>query len=348
MRWLLAAAVLISASGIVQAAPPTVGGSLHAPAFWQAYKARFITPAGRVIDAANKNISHSEGQGYAMLLAVAADDRATFDLLWQWSRAQLIRDDSLFAWKWDPESTPHVIDANNASDGDLLIAWALAEAGDYWPGAPYRAAAAEIAEAIAKEDVVETAFGPTLTPGRIGFEAEDRPDGPVVNLSYWVFPALWRLRTIAPDGPWGALVKSGTAIAASARFGAQQLPTDWISLKGAPRPADGYPRTFGYDAIRIPLYLAWGGLATKATFAPYAALWADPAAPPRRIDLGAGEPLEPMPNKGYLAIAALTRCAALRTRIPSDLTGADLDSYYPSTMRALTLIAARQRFPQCL
>ena len=126
------------------------------------------------------------------------------------------------------------------------------------------------------------------------------------------------------------------------------MPTDWISLKGAPRPADGYPKTFGYDAIRIPLYLAWGGLASKATLAPYAALWADPAAPPRRLDLAAGETLEPMPNKGYLAIAALTRCAALRTRIPADLTGADLDSYYPSTMRALALLAARQRFPQCL
>jgi len=35
-------------------------------------------------------ISHSEGQGYGMLLAVAADDRPTFDLLWGWTRAQLM------------------------------------------------------------------------------------------------------------------------------------------------------------------------------------------------------------------------------------------------------------------
>nr|WP_301540442.1 glycosyl hydrolase family 8 [Proteus mirabilis] len=37
---------------------------------WQQFKARYITPEGRVIDSANQNISHSEGQGYGMLMAV--------------------------------------------------------------------------------------------------------------------------------------------------------------------------------------------------------------------------------------------------------------------------------------
>src|SRR5476649_908231 len=132
MRWLLAVAMLLGASGMVQAAPPAVGGSLHAPEFWQAYKSRFVTPAGRVVDTANKNISHSEGQGYAMLLAVAAGDRATFNLVWDWTRANLmVRDDSLLAWRWQPDERPAVADINNATDGDLLVAWALTEAAEY-------------------------------------------------------------------------------------------------------------------------------------------------------------------------------------------------------------------------
>ena len=31
------------------------------------YKARFMMPDGRIIDTANGNVSHTEGQGFAML-----------------------------------------------------------------------------------------------------------------------------------------------------------------------------------------------------------------------------------------------------------------------------------------
>ncbi|MEQ5261408.1 glycosyl hydrolase family 8, partial [Morganella morganii] len=33
---------------------------------WQQFKERYIKDDGRVIDSANNNISHSEGQGYGM------------------------------------------------------------------------------------------------------------------------------------------------------------------------------------------------------------------------------------------------------------------------------------------
>lgn len=59
--------------------PLPLGGALKTPAFWQSYKARFVTAQGRVVDTGNGNISHSEGQGYGMLLAVAANDRETFN-----------------------------------------------------------------------------------------------------------------------------------------------------------------------------------------------------------------------------------------------------------------------------
>lgn len=34
---------------------------------WERYKARFMMPDGRIIDTANGNVSHTEGQGFAML-----------------------------------------------------------------------------------------------------------------------------------------------------------------------------------------------------------------------------------------------------------------------------------------
>ena len=46
---------------------------------WEAYKKRFVSPDGRVVDFLQGQISHSEGQGYGLLLAVLQDDpRASF------------------------------------------------------------------------------------------------------------------------------------------------------------------------------------------------------------------------------------------------------------------------------
>ena len=157
---------------------------------WRTYQSKFISPEGRVIDDANGGISHSEGQGYGMLIAVRAGDRAGFDRLWTWTRANLeLRGDYLAAWRWDPAHDPHVADRNSATDGDLLIAWALSEAGAKWDPA-YAAAARSI--------------GPLLLPGAQGFGPSERPDGPVVNLSYWIFPALDRLASISHAADWRA------------------------------------------------------------------------------------------------------------------------------------------------
>jgi len=126
---------------------------------WRQYKDRFVTSAGRVVDNANGGISHSEGQGYAMLIAERLDDRPTFDAIWEWTQSNLlVRGDGLAAWRWTPQ-VPHVADHNNATDGDLLIAWALAEASDRWHVSEYRRFARQIVEALAA-NVVD---GSTMT-----------------------------------------------------------------------------------------------------------------------------------------------------------------------------------------
>lgn len=91
---------------------------------WSTFKSRFLTPEGRIVDNANNNVSHTEGQGYGMLLAVANDDRATFDKLWSWTRQHLLNtQNDLFYWRYTPNVSDPVADKNNASDGDVLIAW---------------------------------------------------------------------------------------------------------------------------------------------------------------------------------------------------------------------------------
>ena len=316
---------------------------------WQAYKAKFITQDGRVVDNANGGVSHSEGQGYGMLLAAIADDRETFASLWTWTERQLmVRPDGLAAWKWDPNSHA-VVDKNNASDGDLLIAWALARAAKRFDRPDYGQVAARIARAIAATVFAEDRSKLVLLPGAFGFTAKDQRDGPVVNLSYYVFPAFDDLQAVAPEIDWSGMKAAGLALLEQSRFGPLSLPSDWISLGGdVPKPAQGFPRTFGYDAIRIPLYLAWAGR-PEAGRARFATLWnARADLGPFVTDIDNGSALRTIDGVGFKLISALSACLARGTPVPGTLISSRDTFYYPATMRLLGLAVIQERYSQCL
>ncbi len=335
----------------LDAALPLVG-TLHDPEAWRAYKTRFVTESGRIVDTANSGISHSEGQGYGMLLAVAANDRAAFDAIWGWTRANLmVRDDELIAWRWEPNARPAVADMNDASDGDILVAWALTEAADAWGNNAYKVAARRIAVEVGRKLVISRSpHGALLLPGVAGFAAEDRSDGPVINLSYWVFPAFARLPLVAPDVDWAGLSRNGLELVKQVRFGPAHLPTEWISLHdGDPRPADGFAKQFAYNAIRIPLYIAWAGLGQREIYMPFVLLWQKPRAGGLPIvDATTGAPTDWLVDKGYLAISALAACVANGTPFPAeDRIVHSGESYYAVTLNLLALIAGHTRYPSC-
>jgi len=233
-----------------------VGGLLEASTVWSRYRERFVSPEGRVVDTGNEGISHSEGQGYGLLLAVAAADRPSFDRILSWTDQNLfVRDDHLAAWRWTPSRRPTSLD-NNATDGDILIAWALAEAADFWREPAYLAQAKLIARDIVTELLkAEKPYGLVLSPAAKGFSAEDRHGGRVINLSYWVFPAFRRLEQLAPEAIWSGLEATGLSLIETARLGGADLPSDWseIGAEGV-APAEGFPAGFAYNAVRIPLY----------------------------------------------------------------------------------------------
>jgi endoglucanase len=328
-------------------------GMLPDKAAWRSYKTRFITEQGRVVDTANGRISHSEGQGYGMLLAVAADDRAAFERIWAWTRANLlVRDDQLAAWRWEPDRRPAVADMNNATDGDLLIAWALTEAGEVWADGGYRIAARRIAVEIGRKLILPgTANGSLLLPGMAGFSADDRPDGPVLNLSYYVFPAFQRLPIVAPEFDWAELGRAGLRLIDKARFSKARLPSDWVTLKdGMPQPAQGFPAEFSYNALRVPLYLAWAGFDQPRHHVDYLNLW---RSADRRVvalvELTGGTVSTRLSEPGYLALPALSACASAGVPFPRHvLSPQGSENYYPATLHLLALVAARMRYPSCL
>lgn len=317
---------------------------------WWLYKSVFVDE-GRVVDQANGGISHSEGQGYGMLMAVAANDQAGFEALWSWTQKELrVRGDALSAWKWDPKATPHVADSNNATDGDLLVAWALARAARIWNAPDYAEAARMILKDLESKAIIESQdFGTILLPAAHGFSAEANPDGPIVNLSYWVFPALDELGQLDESFPAKALLASGQRLLEKGRFGSSSLPADWLSLKsGDPTPANGFASVFGYEAVRVPLYAAWLGGPSVALLAGLERRWSEDPAGPHVMELSTAAPLAAMPQPGYRAVSGLLSCSLGRSPAPRAIPEFELTDYYSTTLHFLSVIALSERFPQCL
>jgi len=318
---------------------------------WARFKSLYLAPDGRIVDTGNGGISHSEGQGYGLLFAVAGDDPASFDLILGWTSRVLKRpDDALHAWRYVPGAANPVSDLNNATDGDLLIAYALSLAARRW-GEPDRA---EAATAIAR-DILRLTVRPLgrpigerllLLPGVAGFE---HPDGAVINPSYYIFPALAALAAHAPSPLWGRLVADGQALIAAGRFGRWRLPPDWLFLaraNGALAPAAGWPPRFSFDAIRVPLNLAWGDVPLPPVAADFLAFWRafPPPRTPAWVDLrsGALAPYAGLP--GMQAIAQFAQSAWSGAPDPDPVPpDAMTTSYYSAALALLTLIAARTR-----
>jgi len=304
---------------------------------WAAYRAAYIETDGRVIDTGQGGISHSEGQGYGMLLAEAAADRVTFDRIWTWTQRHLqVRQDALLAWRWDPASRK-VTDSNNATDGDLLVAWALLRAAHRWHAVSYRHWAWQILDDVRSRLIVSTDRGPVLLPGMEGFVHQGLV---TANPAYNVFPALSHFARLQPSGPWSALREHGYALLDDAAFGPWRLPPDWLTLADPPAPASNFPARFGYEAVRIPLYACWDDPQGRQALGGIRAFWASTASPPAWISLETGEqaPFPLAPGASSIRQLLLHGTAASGT---GDATMPGND-YYDATLLLLASVAANE------
>jgi len=337
-------------AGLFAALSPNCGSVRAQPgavpaADWSAYEAKFVREDGRVVDDGNGGVSHSESQGYGLLLAYLAGDRASFERIWTFTRLELlIRDDGLAAWKWDPAASPHVTDINNATDGDILIAYSLGLAGASWKKPGYTAAARKLATAIAAKAVKRASKRLLLMPGVDGFTRDDRPDGPVVNASYWVFEAFPVLSNLAPGTDWADVSAQGLSIIDGFAKAGKVAP-DWTSLRASPAPAAGFDAVSGYNALRIPLYLLRAGLGERERLAPWQRAW---ARGPGIVAFATGQMTALLPEPGYRMLKASVDCAVDGAPIPEDLRRFEPSLYYPSTLHLLAQALVAERYPRCL
>ncbi len=181
---------------------------------WAPYRTfveRFVQADGRVIDYSTPaQQTTSEGQSYGMFFALVANDRATFERLLNWTRANLAANQfdaqnvRLPSWQWGkkPDGSFGVLDPNSASDSDLWIAYDLLQAGRLWKEPAFTQLGTALAAQIVKQEVVDLpGLGPMLLPGPQGFKVGDVTR---LNPSYLPLPVLRALAHDARRRPVGA------------------------------------------------------------------------------------------------------------------------------------------------
>lgn len=305
---------------------------------WETFKSRFLMPDGRIVDTGNGNISHTEGQGFAMLMAVANNDRATFDKLWTWTNGTLKNNETgLFYWRYNPVAPDPITDKNNASDGDTMIAWALLQAQSRWRDNAYGQASDAIIRALQKYTVIRFAGYQLMLPGEKGFNLNSRVN---LNPSYFIYPAWQAFADRTHLVVWQTLIRDGKTLTGKMGWGEAHLPTDWVALSadGKMQPAQEWPPRMSYDAIRIPLYIKWHS-PDSPLLAPWRSWWQrfSPAQTPAWVNVATNENAPYPMTGGLLAVRNYTMGQpAGEPQIVAQ------DDYYAASLKMLVWLAEQQ------
>ncbi|PJE29888.1 endoglucanase [Pseudooceanicola antarcticus] len=330
----------LSAIAAAPALPRGASARTVAEAAWTSWRARFLSPEGRVIDDGNGGVSHSEGQGYGLLLAQAFGDREGFLRIEGWTRSALSRPgDALLSWRWDPAADPPVSDPATATDGDLLRAWAHLRAAlqSGWSSDP------RIAPAITRDlTALCLARDPRAPAEPLLLPAAGAPADPArltLNPSYFLGRAMRQLGG-AFEAP--ALIRAadhGEALLAELAAGGP-LP-DWLDLTAqGPVPPRAHEDRSSYDALRIPLYLVWSGRAAHPAVATMAESLREGALPGHVVvaRTADGRPEAQSDAPGFRAIATLAEGG--RPELSVDQIRSQ--PYYPAVLQLLAWVAYRE------
>lgn len=293
---------------------------------------------GRVLRTDQGGDTVSEGQAYAMLVAVGLGDEETFAAVWSWTRENLQRPDRLLSWRWEDG---RVVDASAASDADLDAARALVLAGERFGTPQYTATGLDLGRAVLDLETVQTGAGRILTAGQWAMS-----EPYAYNPSY-ASPAATAVLAAASGDPRWAELDEGSRAVTAALLRQAPLPPDWAQVRAdgtveaMPGPQGrGQSVRYGYDASRTPIRFAESCDPADRALAAAMREPLDRGGDAAELDLG-GSPVA----QGESVVAAAAQAAAVAAagdtgRAVEELVDADhlaqtVPSYYGAAWAAL-------------
>jgi len=223
---------------------------IHLKTSYELYKLNFMTKDGRIIDYDKNNCTTSEGQSYMMLRSLVMKDKKTFDLVWQWTKNNLQREDDLFAWLWgkNKDGKYLILDNNSASDADIDIAFALLLAQQKWGDFQYFEGAKPIIDSIWNNETKQIGDYLVLMPG-VKQTTEEKIE---INPSYFSPYAFKFFQKYDEAHNWGLLVDSSYYYLEQATSKTTGLPVNWARIENGQIVLENSPKSdFSYDAVRV-------------------------------------------------------------------------------------------------
>lgn len=218
---------------------------------YETYKTNFMTNDGRIMDPDRNYITTSEGQSYMLLRSFLSNDKKTFDLVYNWSKENIQREDDLFSWLWgkSKDGTYKILDYNSASDADIDIAFALILAHEKWGDEKYLENAIPIINSIWDYETKQINNYLVLMPG-----ANQTLDEKIeINPSYFSPYAFKIFQKYDNRHNWNELVDSSYYYLQQVITKTQTgLPPDWFLIENDQIVLEKSNRSdFSYDAIRV-------------------------------------------------------------------------------------------------
>lgn len=276
----------------------------------------------------------SEGIGYAMLLAVAFDDRTSFDKFWTYYKNHRIASNQLM--NWQTTACGGNIASGTATDGDIDTAFALLQAACKWTGTSYKTDATTLISSI-RTNEVEPCNGKLVLRAGAGYGGCSK-----TNPSYFA-PAYYKVfATVSGDTSWNTLATDSYALLSTVQGKMNGLVPNWTDQSGnIPSGDDG---KYGPDASRTPWRIAtdyvWNGETKAATFLDNVIKY---------VDSNGGVQRSLSPNSTYrgpLGLSAVHKDAT-KAKDYADAwltTSVDDTTYFPGTLRPIYMLLATQKF----
>ena len=237
----------------------------------RAFLDSYVEPDGRAVRRDDGGDVVSEGQAYAMLIAVALGDEGRFRSVWSWTKTHLLRPDGVLSWRW---LNGTVSDANSAADADLDAARALLIAGQRFGAPDLTTDGQQMGAAVLAVETV-TVGTKTVSPdnpppppgwgvagtGRVLIAGNWSTAVPyAINPGYFSPRAEQDLLAASSDRRWSELTRTQRIIS-WLLIGTGLLPPDWARVDAvggavASGPVTGGPTQFGLDAARFPVRMA--------------------------------------------------------------------------------------------
>jgi len=221
------------------------------------YKKNIVQPDGRVVDWQNKQVTHTEGIGYSLFFSVKFSDKETFYKIFSWLKTNLpLNKNGLIPWLWGkgPLGKWEILDSNDATDGNLWIAYSLLLGYEKWGDEKLKIFAVKLIKNIKRFDIYRKNKCIFLLPASKYFVNNDSV---IINPSYYAPFIFKKFYQYDKDVIWLKLINQSFKLWYFISITPYHLFPEWVKVDKRYCKVTDISGVMAFNAIRIPIWILY-------------------------------------------------------------------------------------------